>query len=178
VGQLRERAELYNLAAERMKLIGFIIAELLLLFAALVLGGQPWVVLLVMTLVAQSFTDLRVKSLALVAPSLIWVALFRVTGNRELFFPYSMYLAAHVSLLFCSRKYWLGSLGGTLVVTAFLAVRFLQDATLRVLAVEFGVAVGILAFTFLAYAFSPRIVASRAVLVIVASLIAYACLFI
>jgi hypothetical protein len=159
-----------------MKLIGFIIAELLLLFATLVLGGQPWVVLLVMTLVAQSFTDLRVKSLALVAPSLLWVALFRVTGNRELFFPYSMYLAAHVSLLFCSRTFWLGSLGGALVVTAFLAVRFLQDATLRVLAVEFGVAVAILPLALIAYAFSPNNSASRAVIVIVASLIAYACL--
>lgn len=161
-----------------MTLVGFIIAELLLLFAALALGGLPWAALLLMALVAQSFTDLRVKSLALIAPSLLWVALFRVTGNRELFFPYSIYLATYTALLLYDTRFWLSALSGTLVVAAFLAVRCLQDATMRVLAVEFGVAVTILAFTFISYAFSPRIVASRAALVIVASLIAYACLLI
>jgi hypothetical protein len=159
-----------------MKLVSFIIPALCLLFTTQLFGGQPWAVLCLFALIAQAFTDLRAKALTIIVPSLFWIILFRATGDRELFFPYSMYLAIHVSLLLCSRTFWLGSLGGTLVIATFLAVRFLQNATLRVLAVEFGVAVAILAFALFAYAFSRKYIASHAVVAAVASLIAYACL--
>ena len=152
----------------------FSIAAWSLLVTTLIVGGQPWSALCLLALVIQSLADRRVVSLAIIIPGLLWLILFRITGNRELFFPYAMYLATHVSLLLCRRSFWLGSLGGMLVVAVFLVVRYLQYATWRVLAVEFGVAAAILALALVAYPASPRNLYTHILTAGVASLLAYA----
>ncbi len=159
-----------------MTLVRFIFVAWCLLLTTLILGGQPWSVFCLIPLIAHALTDLRAKSLVILVPSLGWLVLYRVTGNRELFFPYSMYLSTYVALLLCNRTFWLGSLGGSLAVSTFLTLRYLQEAPLRVLAVECGVAVMILAFTLIVYALSPRTISSRAVIAAGASLLAYGCL--
>jgi multisubunit Na+/H+ antiporter MnhF subunit len=99
-----------------------------------------------------------------------------VSGDRELFFPYTMYLASHVALGFSQRNVWLASLGGGGLVAAFMAIRVLQNATERVLAVELIVAVAILAFALVAHAWSRKQAVSDAAIVAGASLLAYASL--
>jgi hypothetical protein len=99
--------------------------------------------------------------------------LFRVSGDRELFFPFAMYLASHVALGFSQRNIWLASLGGGGIVAAFMTIRVLQNATFRVLAVELVVAVAILAVALVAHAWSRKQAASDALIVAGASLLAY-----
>ena len=139
--------------------------------------------------VAQTLGGIRIESLALMVPSLAWLALSHATGNRELFFPYTMYLASCVALWdsqrATQRAAWLGPLGGATIVTAFMVIRILQQATLRVLAVEFVVAAAILALVVAAGSWSRRRVAHvappanfawRAAIVAASSLLAYASL--
>ena len=78
-------------------------------------------------------------------PALVLLGLFGLSGDRELFFPYAMALAAFVSLPLAARRTWLGGLGGTVVIGTFLLIRILQQAGGRVLAVELAVAAVILA---------------------------------
>jgi hypothetical protein len=163
----------------------FIIVELLFLAVAHIFGGPPWTVIGAIAVVAQTLGGLRSESLAFVMPSLAWLALSHATGNRELFFPYTMYLASCVALRDSQRAAWLGPLGGALIVAAFMAIRILQQATVRVLAVELAVAAAILAVVVVTGAWSRRRVghvapsatfAWRAAIVAVSSLLAYASL--
>ena len=97
-----------------------------------------------------------------------------LTGNRELFFPYTMYLAAQVALLLADRKLWRGVLGGGCVVAAFLVIRTLQSATTRVLAVELVVAAAVLGVAVVASRACPRGIGPRSAIAGVASLLAFA----
>jgi hypothetical protein len=127
--------------------LSFIVVEVLFLAIAHVYGGTPWAIVGMIAFMAQIFTQvfsgIRPESLLLVVPSLIWLVLFRVTGNRELFFPYTMFLATGVAVRAVERSPWLGMLGGGAVVTAFMVIRVLQNATTRVLAVELVIAAAI-----------------------------------
>ena len=176
------------LAGDTMSLI-FIIVELLFLALTHLFGGPPWTVIGAIAVVAQTLGGLRSESLAFVMPSLAWLALSHATGNRELFFPYTMYLASCVALRDSQqgtqRSAWLGPLGGVAIVAAFMVIRILQQATLRVLAVEFVVAAAILAVVVVAGSWSRRRVAHaapaahyayRAAIIVAASLLAYASL--
>ena len=159
----------------------FIVVEVLFLAIAHVYGGTPWAIVGMTAFIAQIFTQvfsgIRAESLLLVVPSLIWLALFRVTGNRELFFPYTMFLATGVAVRAVERTPWLGMLGGGAVVTAFMILRILQNATSRVLAVELVIAAAILAVAVAARALSHRQTILRdAAIVAVSSLLAYASL--
>lgn len=156
-----------------LSLLIFSSAALTILFTTLFVGGQPWAILCLSTLVVQAMTDRHLQTLAVIVPGLCWLILFRVTGNRELFFPYSMYLAAHVSILLCRRSILLGSIGGIVVVAAFLGLRILQQATWPVLAVELGVAAGILGLILVAYAASPKNIYTHAMIAGAASGLAY-----
>jgi hypothetical protein len=155
---------------------GFLIVELAFLAAAHIFGGPPWTLLAMIALLAQIATDLRLGPLALLVPSLAWLALHRVTGDRELFFPFAMYLATFVALLAAARGTWRGLLAGGIVVAAFLAIRWLQDASPRVLAVEAAVALVILAVAVTAYAASGKRDAVAPAILFLASLAAYASL--
>ena len=167
----------------------FIIVELLFLALTHLFGGPPWTVIGAIAVVAQTLGGLRSESLAFVMPSLAWLALSHATGNRELFFPYTMYLASCVALRdsqqATQRSAWLGPLGGVAIVAAFMIIRILQQATVRVLAVEFVVAAAILALVVVAGSwsrrratpFSPRAhVAWTATVIVAASLLASASL--
>jgi len=163
----------------------FIIVELLFLAATNIFGGPPWTVIGALAVVLLALGGIRIESLALMVPSLAWLALSHATGNRELFFPYTMYLASCVALRDSQRAAWLGPLGGAAIVAAFMVIRILQQATLRVLAVEFVVAAAIFALVVVAGSWSRRRVAHvappahfgcRAAIVAASSLLAYASL--
>lgn len=164
----------------------FIIVELLFLAITHFFGGPPWTVIGVIAVVAQTLGGVRIDSLALVVPSLAWLALSHATGNRELFFPYTMYLASCVTLWdsqrATQRAAGLGPLGGAAIVAAFMVIRILQQATARVLTVEFVVAAAILALVLVARSWSRRPgvhvtpYARQAAIVVTSSLLAYASL--
>lgn len=166
----------------------FIIVELLFLAVTHFFGGPPWTVIGALAVVLLALGGIRIESLAIVVPSLAWLALSHTTGNRELFFPYTMYLASYVAMRGsdrADRAEWLGPLGGAAIVAAFLVIRILQQATLRVLAVEFVVAAAILALVLVACLWRRRHgeqvahvtpLAWQAAIVVASSLLAYASL--
>ena len=132
--------------------IGLLIVEAVFLAMAHVAGGPPWTVV-----IAIAFAVLGIsgrpqdgggrQALWLILPSLGWLLAFRATGNRELFFPFTMYLAAHAALAVSPRGPKAAGLAGGIVVAIFLVIRVLQAATPRVLAVEAVAAGAILAAT-------------------------------
>ena len=122
----------------------FVVLEMLFLAGAHWLGGPPWVVLGAATVVFQSVMKPHTRGLLYQIPAAIWLICFYLVHNRELFFPYSIALAACVTRLFEGRSRWPGFLAGACIVTLFMLVRILQQATPRVLAVELAVAVIIL----------------------------------
>ncbi len=164
-----------------MPRLGFILVEVLFLAIAHVFGGPPWTVVGMIAFVALAFTQtssgFRGGALALVVPSLLWLALFRITGNRELFFPYTMFLATGVAVRAAERTPWLGILRGGAVVTAFMILRILQNATNRVLAVELVIAVAILALSLMMGSWNrTHAIVGNILIVTVSSLLAYASL--
>jgi predicted GNAT family N-acyltransferase len=140
-------------SAARPPVAAFIIAELVFLAAAHFLGGTAWVALGVLAMIGQVAADFRLTPLLGLLPAAFWMAAQAITGNRELFFPYAMALAAHLAGQFAGRAgqrsvgrgQVAAAAAGGLMVAAFLAIRVIQAATARVLAVEAAVAVGILA---------------------------------
>jgi len=134
----------------------FIALELAVLAAAHALGGPSWVAIGVLAVVAQVAADLRPGPLVGFVPALVWLGAHRLTGDRELFFPYAMALAVHVAGQFAGPTGNAGPGGrtgrgpgvavaaGGAVVSAFLLIRRLQAASIRVLAVEAAVAATIL----------------------------------
>lgn len=126
--------------AARPPMAAFITAELAFLAAAHLLGGPPWVVLGVLAFAGQVSADFRLRPLIGFLPAAGWIAAHQLTGNRELFFPYAMALAAHLAGQFVGRGRVAAAVAGGLVVAAFLGIRILQAATAKVLAVELAVA--------------------------------------
>ena len=162
-----------------------IIIELIFLAVAHCFGGPPWTVIGAVAVVLLALGGIRIESLGVMVPSLAWLGLSHATGNRELFFPYTMYLASCVALQDSQRAAWLGPLGGAAIVAAFMVIRILQQATVRVLVVEFVIAVAILALVVVAGSWSRRRLAHvapatlfgwRAAIVAASSLLAYASL--
>lgn len=116
-----------------MRQPGFTLASLLLLAAVQLLGGPPWTALYAIAIVSVVFTDCRTSSLALIASSMAWVVLSRLTANRQLFFPFTMSLASIVFVQLCDRTFWRGVFGGIAVLAAFFFVRIQQHASVRAL---------------------------------------------
>ena len=168
-----------------MPSVVFIVVELIFLAVAHCFGGPPWAVIGALAVVLLTLGGIRIESLAVMVPSLAWLSLSHATGNRELFFPYTMYLASCVALRATERTPWLGPLGGAAIVALFMVIRILQQATVRVLVVEFVVATAILALVVVASSWSrrrfahvapPTNFACRAAIVAASSLLAYASL--
>lgn len=155
------------------RMAGFIAVELAFVATLQACGGPTWVAIGVLACVVQVVSDFRVQPLLALVPAVAWAAGHLVSGNRELFFPFSMYLAAHAAGQAAARgRLTAGAFGG-LVVAAFLGVRMLERATPRVLAVECAVATVILAGVLaLAPRMSGRLIAS-ALLSAIASVAAY-----
>lgn len=156
-----------------MQRIGFVVGEVAFLAVAFACGGPPWTLVggAAFTLLASAGP--RLETLLLAAPSLAWLGASIATGNRELFFPYAMQLAAVVVCRLCDRGALRGLAGGGLVGGVFLAIRVAQQATPRVLAVECAVAVAILAGAALARAKWPQGGGVDAAIVAAAALAAY-----
>ena len=156
----------------------FIVIELLFLGATQVLGGTPWTVIGVLGFLAVAFSKTRDSSLVLLVPGLLWLVLSRLTGNRELYFPYTISLAALAATELSSKREWLGLAGAAGVVAAFMAIRTMQNATARVLLVELAIAVAIMLVVFAAIHLSRRRVGRQfaidAAIVATASLLGYA----
>lgn len=128
--------------------LGLLIVEAAFLTVAHVAGGPPWTVVAAMAFAVLGVSGSRQdgtwrKLLWLILPSLGWLAAFWATGNRELFFPFTMYLAAHAALTVSGRGLSPACVAGGLVVAVFLVIRVLQAATPSVLAVE-AVAAGVI----------------------------------
>ena len=100
------------------------------------LGGWYWCVVAVPMFVAGL---LKSRSAVLVAagPSLLWLALFVFTGDRRMFFPFTMYQA----VLFGQTWRRGFAAGAALIIGLFTIIRIEQEASLRVLIVELVVAV-------------------------------------
>lgn len=159
-----------------MSVACFLGIELLFLAATHLYGGPPWTLLGMIAFFAQIAAGFRLRQLVLLVPSLAWLALFHDTGNRELFFPFAMYLATHVALILAARDRWQGCLGGGIVIGAFMMIRVFQAASTKVLAVELVVATAILAIAISAHALAEKRPASAAAITVAASLAAYASL--
>lgn len=138
------RADAGGEAAARPPVAAFMAVELAFLALAHLLGGPPWVALGVLAFAGQVAADFRLRPIAGLVPAGGWMVAHHLTGNRELFFPYAMALAAHLAGQFIGRGRVAGAVAGGIVVAAFLAIRILQAATAKVLAVELAVAAAIL----------------------------------
>ena len=157
-----------------LPVVGFIAIELAFLAAVHFLGGPPWVALAVLTFFGQVIADFRLAPLFGLTPAILWAAAHFLTDNRELFFPYAMTLAVHLAGQFATRGRPAVAVAGGLVAAAFLAIRVMQAATLRVLGVEAAVTMVILVA---AVAALPRVADrpwAKAAVTALASLAAFA----
>lgn len=154
----------------------FISLELIFLATAHGLGGPAWTGLGVIACIAMSLAGTNPGPLAVLLPGLAWAAAFRLTGDRELYFPYAMYLAAAVASLLPLHRFRSAAVGGGAVVAAFLVIRIWQGASGRVLAVETVAAVAILAIALAARSRAGERLLARAWMPLACSLLAFACL--
>jgi hypothetical protein len=152
----------------------FIVLQLGFFVVLHAFGGPPWVALGVLACIMQVFADFRLAPLLGMVPAIAWVAASHATGNRELFFPYAMYLAAHVAGQFAGRGWKVTAFAGTVIVSAFLAIRMLQAATPRVLVVELAVALAILSGVVTASRVTATRPWGRVIVAVLASFAAYA----
>ncbi len=158
-----------------MRAAALIVVEVALLAVAHAAGGPAWAAIAAVACLAHVAIDLRGGTLASALPALIWLAASRLTGNRELFFPYSMLLAASTLLAAPPSRRTAGVVASGCVVAAFLVARVAQEASGRVLAVELAAAVAVLAAVLAVREVMPSS-ACRWWLPAIASLMAYGCL--
>jgi hypothetical protein len=147
---------------------------LCILATSLFLGGVPWAQVFLTANFLQSRPESRDERLLLMACSLVWLVIFRWILVRQVFFPYTLHLAACVLLFESDYNKCRGSIQGMTVVAVFIAIRFLQGATNRVLKIELIVAAVILASANGFYQLTPKNAASRAIVVVLSSLAAVA----
>ena len=147
---------------------------LFILATALFLGGVAWAQVFLTAIVLQSRPESRHERLLLMACSLVWLVIFRWILVRQVFFPYTLHLAACVVLFGSDYNKWRGYIQGMIVVAVFIAIRFLQGATNRVLIIELIVAAVILASAIGLYQLTPRNAAARTIVVVLSSVAAVA----
>ena len=109
-----------------------------------------------------------------IAPSLLWLGLFLGTGDRRLYFCYTMQYAVQLACMFRVRGAGAAIAGGSAVIAAFTAVRIWQEATLSVLIVECLVAAAVLGLGLYGYGAQTGSPARRGVVGLAASLLAFA----
>lgn len=119
--------------------------EAALLAASFAAAGPPATIPMAIAATATAIRGGRARGLAALAPALLWLLLSRLTGRRDLYFPYCMHLAG--CLAACAPGTMPAAAGGGAVVAAFLAVRVAQGATRPVLLLEAVVAAAILALS-------------------------------
>jgi len=159
-----------------LSLTCFLVGEVALLLVTQAVGGPPWTVVMLVTLVALSLAGPRIESLGYAVSSLVWLGAVHVTGDRELFFPYAMQLAATAICRGGDRGATAAIVSGAAVAAVFLGVRVWQLATAQVLAVECAVVAAIIGGTLFLRGRLPRSPATHAALVAAAAVAAYASL--
>jgi len=152
----------------------FLVGEVALLLVTQAVGGPPWTLVMLVTVVAVSLAGPRIESLAQAASSLVWLGAVHVTGDREFFFPYAMQLAATAICRGGDRGAGAAIVSGAAVTAVFLGVRVWQQASGRVLAVECAVVAAIIGVVVFLRGRLPRTPATRAALVMAAAVAAYA----
>ncbi len=121
----------------------FLVTEVGFLSALGFWGGPAWVGMVVPVILVEIFCGSQTRSLGMLMPAGLWLVLCRFTGNRELFFPYAMYVAAFVVSRLWERSPAAASMAGLFCGCLFLSIRWFQDASASVLLIEGAVAVGI-----------------------------------
>ncbi|MGC4053772.1 MAG: hypothetical protein QM757_31680 [Paludibaculum sp.] len=121
----------------------YLAATALLAFTAL-LGGWPWALMAAIWVAALlKWQEDSWPLLLAAAAGLFWIALFRGTEDRRLFFPFSMQVAASVACLLGVHGRRPALAAGILVTAVFAVIRMLQDAGTHVLGVELIVAAAV-----------------------------------
>jgi hypothetical protein len=158
-----------------MRVATFIVVEVAILAVAHACGGPAWAAVAAVACVAHVIAGLEPAALVAALPAVGWLAASRLTGNRELFFPYSMLLATSALLAFPVANSVAGITAAGGVVAAFMVARVVQQATGAVLAVELAAAGGVLAAAVAARRYLPS-PGLRWWLPAAAAFAAYACL--
>ncbi len=120
----------------------------------LVVGGWPWAAIAAAGCCWLIGSRFDARSVLLTAClSLVWLALFLLTGDRRLFFPFAIQFAMQAG--FARRA------GSLTIVGLFLLIRIAQGASLHVLAVELAVAAVVVAISLGAYRLAGQSWGSR-----------------
>ncbi len=140
---------------------------LVLVIAAMAIGGLPWAGISLVGLFAFIAFGANWRDvLMLIIPALFWLAVFHFTGDRRMFFPFSMLFAASLALL----SKWDVTL---VILVLFLLARTLQYATFKVLAVELIVAVVALCPIYFAQKKLPQLGQWRSAFAVTCSMLAF-----
>ena len=131
---------------------------------AAIFGGWEWALAcsIVLLVVMRGKPGLS-GVLYTVAPGCFWLTLFCVTGDRRMFFPYSMQYAIQMACLLHGGVLRKTILGGGGVVSVFALIRAGQEASAKVLVVELVVAAVVLALAMAGEGLKMREPRARAV---------------
>jgi hypothetical protein len=130
----------------------------------------PFSLLFALTLFSLPPHERKVSAaLKAIFVSLFWLVAFTVSGDRRLFFPFSLSLAFSV---FALR----GLASCLAMVALFLVIRILQNATLSVLAVEILLTIPALGVPLWLYSHSPKNLSRQIYYNALTSLLAFASL--
>jgi hypothetical protein len=135
-------------------------------------GGWPAVLLLAITLSIHTSTREKPPQLLLYAIPGFWLLLQYLSGDRRLFFAWTMGLAATAVTTGTARSLTTRIGSGILVTAAFLAIRLQQLAPGRVLIIETLAAAAILATTATLHGRHPQTLFSNACNIATASILA------
>jgi hypothetical protein len=139
---VRIRRENLEKSAVNGYLVGIVVAA-----GCFSIGGWPFAAISLAVLVVLSRGAFDATTVLLTAGvGMLWLGLFLFTGDRRLFFPFTIQFALQAA--FQRRPAFLGCAG---IVGVFLMIRMVQGATLEVLLVELAVAAAVVGVSMSAY---------------------------
>ena len=143
--------------------------------AGAVFGGWTFALISFPLLLALVRSDYDWKQTAIAAaPGLLWLLAFIATDDRRFFFPYSLQYAVVLAALPDTRQLWERYAACAIVIGLFLLLRTLEDASLKVLAVELVVGAAVGAAVVALHGAQPQAGLVRLALATLASVLAFA----
>ena len=139
-----EADKTYKISPFVFQKTGFLLLEGVFLLGIAFWGGPVWISIVVPALLVEVYCGSQLHSLGMLIPCSAWLVCANVTGNRELYFPFAMYVMAFMVSRLWPKGRGVAVLGGILCGVFFLTIRWLQQASTSVLLVEGIVAAGIL----------------------------------
>ena len=133
-------------------------------------GILPWLLLFVPATLFM-LRDMRIANATCLLPALAWATASWFTGDRELYFACSLSLATAMMLTEYGRIALTGTLWAVALMVEFVLIRYLQQATGRVLLTESLSAVAILVFAAVAARPSGPGTTSRLYVILLSSLL-------